>query len=141
LVLSVRRRTPAKEQLAAVREYLESGKPLVAIRTASHAFGARPAEGHAAWPNFDTEVLGGKYENHYGKPRSGPASLIKPVPAAEKHPILTGVDPAEFKSASTLYRGRDLAPTTTVLMTGRLPEGNASEPVAWTNTFKGGRDF
>jgi type 1 glutamine amidotransferase len=139
VVLSVRRRTPAKEQLAALREYLESGRPLVAIRTSSHAFDAKAPEGHAAWPKFDVEVLGGNYRNHYGAPRSGPASLFKP--SASKHPILTGIGPAEVESASSLYRSRDLAPTTTVLMTGRLASGPATEPVAWTNTSKGGRIF
>ena len=37
-LISVRRCTPPKEQLDVVRRYVASGKPLVAIRTSSHAF-------------------------------------------------------------------------------------------------------
>ena len=74
LFVSVRRRTPVKEQLDAVRAYLASGKPLVGIRTASHAFAlARNAKALtdpklAIWQDFDPEVLGGRYTNH---PKAG----------------------------------------------------------------------
>ncbi len=51
VVLSVRRRAPSTEHMTLIRKYLDSGKPLVGIRTACHAFDARgkaPA-GHAEW--------------------------------------------------------------------------------------------
>ena len=67
LVLSVRRRAPTAEQMAIIRKYIESGKPLVGIRTACHAFDARgkaPA-GHAEWKTFDPDVLGGHYTGHH----------------------------------------------------------------------------
>jgi hypothetical protein len=61
-VMSIRRRALPAEQLATVRRFLAAGKPLVAIRTTSHAFALRDneqvPEGHAVWPEFDTEVLG-----------------------------------------------------------------------------------
>ena len=41
LVLSVRRRAPTTDQMAIIRKYFDSGKPLVGIRTACHAFDAR----------------------------------------------------------------------------------------------------
>src|SRR6187399_673349 len=50
LALSVRRRTPPAEQLAAVRAYLAAGKPLLGIRTACHAFALRPTDPPAAAP-------------------------------------------------------------------------------------------
>jgi hypothetical protein len=45
LVISVRRRTPLKEHLDLIRQHLEAGKPLVGIRTASHAWDASPDTG------------------------------------------------------------------------------------------------
>src|SRR5438876_31592 len=63
VLLSVRRRAPSKEQIEALKAYLARGKPLVGIRTASHAFepkGKYP-ETHPTWPAFDVEVLGAKY--------------------------------------------------------------------------------
>ena len=67
LVLSVRRRAPTAAQMAIIRKYVESGKPLVGIRTACHAFDTRgkaPA-GHAEWATFDPDVLGGHYTGHH----------------------------------------------------------------------------
>ena len=42
--VSIRRRTPPQAQLDALRACLESGKPLVGIRTACHAFALRPKD-------------------------------------------------------------------------------------------------
>ena len=46
------------EDLARVKKYCESGRPIVAIRTASHGF--------QNWLEFDKLVLGGNYRGHYG---------------------------------------------------------------------------
>jgi hypothetical protein len=62
LLVSVRRRTPPKAQLEAIRRHITAGKPVVGIRTASHAFalgrGQTLAAGNADWPEFDAEVIG-----------------------------------------------------------------------------------
>ena len=53
LVLSVRRQALPEADLAALKKYLAAGKPLMALRTSSHAFDAKgkvPA-GHAEWVN------------------------------------------------------------------------------------------
>src|SRR5262245_47515248 len=41
VLISIRRRTPPREQIDAIRAHLAAGKPLVGIRTASHAFALR----------------------------------------------------------------------------------------------------
>jgi len=140
MVLSVRRRILPPEQLAIVREYLESGRPLVGIRTASHAF-ALPNKPDG-WPVFDKEVLGGDYQMHYANsPDKGPPTVVTRVEESAKHPILTGVAP-EFSSKGTLYRNKTLAKTATPLLRGRIGrDGNEKDFVAWTNTYKGGRIF
>src|SRR5688500_17388633 len=48
VVLFVRRMTLPESELAHIKKYLQSGKPLVALRTASHAF--------ENWTEFDREV-------------------------------------------------------------------------------------
>ena len=140
VVLSVRRRVPPTDQLAVVREYLESGKPLVGIRTASHAFSLH--EKPDGWPGFDKEVLGGDYRMHYDNaPDKGPATVMSIVEGASKNPILTGI-PAEFSSKSHLYKNKALAKDATPLLRGRIgPNGNETDFVAWTHVFKGGRIF
>ncbi|MCX7701352.1 MAG: ThuA domain-containing protein [Gemmataceae bacterium] len=136
LVLSVRRRIPPDDQLAVIRHYLAAGKPLVGIRTASHAFALRDQPG--GWPEFDRDVLGGDYQGHHGV---GQESIITSVEARRDHPILTGVG-REFRSKASLYKNRKLASTATPLLVGRL-ENHAGEPefVAWTNRHQGGRIF
>ncbi len=142
LFLSVRRRTPAREQLAMIREHIEGGKPVVGIRTASHSFDKEPPEGHEAWHHLDTEVLGGHYLGHYGtKPPEGGPSLVKVFSAAAKHSITAGFPQGEVRFASHLYQNRELAKTTAVLLEGRVEGREEREPVAWTNVYKGGRVF
>ena len=143
VVLSVRRRTPPSDQLAAVRAYLARGKPLVALRTSSHAFALRrgtPPEGHADWPAFDEEVLGGRYELHYDN-REGTDVFVRPE--AGVHPILADVKHPSFHSDGTLYRSRGLGDSAHVLMDGRATVGGevVEEPVAWTHTYRGSKVF
>lgn len=139
-LFSIRRRTLPPDQLAVVREFVESGKPVVGIRTASHAFSLRrkPApEGFADWPEFDAEVFGGSYSNHHGNELKSNIAVIQ---AARAHPILAGVADS-FPQGGSLYMTSPLADGATPLMLGTV-EGKPSEPVAWTFTRKdGGRSF
>jgi putative heme-binding domain-containing protein len=138
LFVSVRRSTPTKEQMALIRAHLNAGKPLVGIRTASHAFDAKPPDAdHVAWTNFDREILGAHYENHYGK---GPLVEIKATPEGARNPILAGID-LPFKSASHLYRSRNLFHTATALLNGQMEGRPEVEPVAWMNTGDNRRVF
>jgi nicotinamidase-related amidase/type 1 glutamine amidotransferase len=138
LVLSVRRRALPEQEMAALKKYLASGKPLLAIRTSSHAFdtkGKAPA-GFVEWPKFDPEVLGGHYDNHY---KEGPLTLVTAAPGAKDNPILMGVK-LPFTSKGALYKTSPLATTATPLLVGSI-EAVSQEPVAWTNTYKKARVF
>jgi type 1 glutamine amidotransferase/nicotinamidase-related amidase len=139
LVLSVRRQIPPADQLDMIRAHLKAGKPLVAIRTASHAFHAGKDDVKAGWPAFDTEILGGRYEGHYGKKTNGPSAHVKMAAGVGSHPLLAGVTPDEFPVTSHLYKNRDLAKGVTLLLTGRMD--GQTEPVAWVNTVGGRRVF
>jgi putative membrane-bound dehydrogenase-like protein len=112
------------EQLERVKKYCSSGKPLVAVRTASHGF--------QNWLDFDHDVLGGNYRNHYGAGAKTQISIVD-----KSHPILTGV--LAFESVATLYRNTGLAADTKVLLTGKA--AGHTEPVAWTRMNRGGRIF
>jgi len=140
MVVSARRRVLPAAQLAAVRRFVGAGKPVVGIRTASHAFAARAGaavpEGHAVWDGFDAEVLGGHYVNHF---KAGPKVAVATAPEAASHPILTGVDVSALSGHGALYKVTPLAASATPLLTGTIPE-TPSEPIAWTNlTATGGR--
>jgi type 1 glutamine amidotransferase/nicotinamidase-related amidase len=123
-----RRLTIDGEQLERVKKYCESGRPLVALRTASHGF--------QKWLEFDKLVLGGNYSGHFGQ---GPTTQVKIEPSAKNHPVLDGI--SEFRSRASLYRTEPLAEDCTLLMTGETPESKGPQPLAWTRTYKGGRVF
>jgi type 1 glutamine amidotransferase len=127
LIIFARRMTLPEEQLARFQKYFESGKPVIGLRTASHAF--------QNWLVFDKQVLGGNYQNHYGKELT---PKITRNPTAKEHPILRGV-PETFSSAGSLYRNTPLQTITTLLLTGTIPDH--TEPVAWTHDYHGARVF
>ena len=120
LLVSMRRRSLPEQDLAALRKYIAAGKPVVGIRTASHAFDARGklAEGQVVWPKFDAEVLGGNYTGHHGV---GTKTTVNPVKEAAKHPVLAGVQ-TPITGYGSLYKVSPLAKTTTALLTGSIPE-------------------
>ena len=145
-VIYVRRQPLPQEQLKYLRDYVESGKPIIGIRTASHAFALnneRPGSGLADWPEFDADVLGGNYDMHLGnKSDFGPYTYVRAKPGMESHPILYGVPKGEFKVASWLYKTSPLAKTAEALMMGRVGDIKPHQPVAWTNiNTSGGRVF
>lgn len=143
LVLSVRRRTLPAEDFAIVRAYFDAGKPLVAIRTSSHAFHLRkdaPAPGHKDWPTFDTDILGHEYIGHFGKKL---LPDIRRTPAGQTHALMQDVTDLPFVSSGSLYQARDLASTTEILLEGSITDRDEqyTEPVAWTNLLGDQRIF
>ena len=137
LLVSVRRRLPPKDQLDAIRDHVAAGKPVVGIRTASHAFCLRDdvqqkaalSNGLDAWPEFDAEVFGGHYTNHHG---DGPKTTVTVAEGAKDHAILRGIDPQELVGNGSLYLVRPLASGTTPILMGSVP-GKEPEPIAYTN--------
>jgi len=51
--------------MALIRQHLQAGKPLAASHGQSCLWRQALDEQHEGWPNFDVEVLGCHYENHY----------------------------------------------------------------------------
>lgn len=136
LILFVRRRTPPREQLEAIKAYLAEGKPLVGIRTANHAFvlrsgGAAEGPGLTAWPEFAPEVLGG-HNVGYLPPTQGAHLYF--APSGVSHPILRGIAPQELTIRASLYQVRPLAEAAQPLLIGEMP-GYPAEPVAWTHVY------
>jgi putative membrane-bound dehydrogenase-like protein len=126
MLLFTRRLTIKGEQLDRLRAYCKAGKPIVAVRTASHAF--------QNWLELDKEVLGGNYKGHYG---DGPPTQVSLADRAKEHPILAGVK--AFQGAGSLYKNTGQAEDVEVLLTGNIPDH--TEPLAWTRVHNGGRVF
>jgi type 1 glutamine amidotransferase len=124
-----------EEQLNQFKAYFDSGKPVVALRTTTHAF--------LEWKEFAPTVLGTPWwQFHYGHESS---SDVRIIPEAAGHPILRGIEP-EFHSRSWLYYVHPLSEGTEPLLVGKSVgpsprEERVENPVAWTYRHKGGRVF
>ena len=140
VLISVRRRVLPPVDMQALRDFVGAGKPVIGIRTASHAFSLgkkTTPEGYADWPEFDAEVFGGNYHGHLGN------SLVSTIQVDREllHPILRSVTKEAFQQGYSLYNVLPLANGATVLATGKA-EGHPAEPVAWTyQRPDGGRSF
>jgi type 1 glutamine amidotransferase len=124
-----RRLTIDGQALATVKRYCESGKPIVAVRTASHGF--------QNYLEFDHQVLGGHYQGHFG---NGPEQVVTVLPEQAEHPLLRGVANT-LRSKYSLYKTAPLADDAQLLMTGETTESGGSQPVSWIREHAGGRVF
>ncbi len=140
-LFSIRRRVLKPEAMAIVRRFVEQGKPVMGIRTASHAFALRkddPPKGYADWPEFDAQLFGGNYHNHHGNKLKGTGSLNSEQP---DHQIVTGLAVSSFPLGGSLYQTSPLAKGATVIANGKVA-GHPAEPIAWTfRRADGGRSF
>ena len=134
LFISVRRRAFKEETMEQIRSHIAKGKPIIGIRTASHAFQLRKEKlpiGHQEWPEWDREIIGGNYHGHYGK------ELICTVQLginSRLHPILEKIK-LPFITPASLYRNSPLPEVSTALLVGSV-KGFSPEPVAWVNRTK-----
>jgi nicotinamidase-related amidase/type 1 glutamine amidotransferase len=145
-LISVRRRPLVKEQLDLIRQFVASGKPVVAIRTASHAFARKGdeklPEGVDEWKRFDLEVLGCNYQMHHDNELHAAISM---APDMQNHAILKDISTANFVSGGSLYKSKPLHQKAITLLNGTIANskgGSVTEPVAWIYTRPdGGRTF
>jgi type 1 glutamine amidotransferase len=128
LIVFARRLKLPPEQMAIIRKHWEAGKPVVGIRTASHAFE------NADNAVFDRQVLGGNYQGHFG----GEPVKVVAAESAAKHPVLEGVGP--FVSGK-LYKAGPLAESAVLLQNGTIESKNETHAVTWVHEYNGGRMF
>ena len=141
-LISVRRRPLPPAHMEAVRKFVAAGKPMIGIRTASHAFslrGKKPPKGTETWESFDGDVWGGNYRGHHPNKETTAAWIN--ISAADS-PILEGIDEGVFDTGGSLYQVMPLRDGTNVLLLGRSGGREEHQPVAWTfRRSDGGRSF
>ncbi|MFN0006685.1 MAG: ThuA domain-containing protein [Planctomycetota bacterium] len=138
LVLFTRFRRLPDEDMRHIVDYVESGKPVLGIRTATHAFAydkdskspyARWSWDSTEWPGgFGRQVLGETWVSHYGQHGSeSTRGVIRE--SAREHPILRGVE--DVWGTTDVYGIRELPKDAVVLLEGSVLSGMepASKPV------------
>jgi type 1 glutamine amidotransferase len=147
MVMFTRFRALPEDQVTRILRFVESGKPLIGLRTSTHAF--LYPDGHARQPlndGFGRDVFGQKWMTHHGS-RSRTDVTIDGSNAP--HTILNGVTP--FQARSWLYHVAPLHDVDMVLLHGTSVNSSKSQeqlktypltqPVAWTRMHKGAPVF
>ena len=151
LVLDLRFRELPDDDMAHIMNYVNAGKPLAAIRTATHAFNYKknPDSPYAKWTwtskdpkgGFGGEFLGETWVAHHGS-HGNQATRGVPNPELSQHPVLRGVH--DVFGPTDVYAIRGLPEDAQVLLYGSVLDGmqpdskpvegaknNPMHPVAW----------
>lgn len=153
LVLFARFRQLPDDQMKRFMDYVESGRPIVALRTSTHAFNYGRSDSPYArltWTSrepkggFGRLVLGETWVNHYGR-HNVQSTRGVPAEGMADHPILRGV--TEIWGPSDVYEVTTLSGDSQPIVMGEVLEGmNPTDapvadkpalPIAWTKTYTG----
>jgi hypothetical protein len=158
LIMLTRFRDLPDEQMAHFVKYVNDGKPIIGLRTATHGFEIKDKNSQYAkytwnykgpdWKGgFGKTILGETWVNHWGQhTKQSTRGII--VPNAQENPILNGV--TDIWTTTDVYEARlPMAPEVHVLMFGAVLSGmhptdppipgkknNPMMPIAWTHEYK-----
>lgn len=118
-LVSTRFRDLPPEQAAPITAYLNAGKPVIGLRTATHAFrGAMEADGWR-YGDFGLKILGETWVAHHGAhKREGARGIIESANAG--HPVLRGV--RDVFAPSDVYTVKNLTGDETLLLRAAVTE-------------------
>jgi hypothetical protein len=127
MVIATRFRDLPDDQMKCIDDYLRSGKPVIGMRTATHAFNIKGNKPWAHYGNgyggpkkewkggFGRLVLGEKWISHHGgHKRESTLGLV--APAAKDHPIARGIKDGDVWGPTDVYGVR-------------LPQPGDSKPI------------
>lgn len=120
VILDTRFRKLPAEQLVHIADYVNAGKPLIGLRTATHAFRCGTKTHGIDWNNFGLNFLGENWVAHHGKHKvEGARGVIEQRNA--QHPILKGVE--DVFAPSDVYTVKNLdEDAATVLVRAAITE-------------------
>lgn len=156
VILATRFREYPDDQMAYFDQYLQAGKPIIGIRTATHAFryAKRPDSRYArygftstrkGWENgFGKKILGETWVSHHGaNGKEGTRALIDGTKQQKGHPVLKGIK--EIWGITDVYGIKNLPADAEILLWGQPVDGMTREsapvwgktmmPLAWTREY------
>ena len=156
MIIATRFRKLPDEQMKPIVEYIESGRPIIGLRTATHAFDLPESStyGRYGWRSkqwdggFGRQVLGETWISHHGAHGKQSTRGIV-APGMQSHPILRGIRDGDIWGPSDVYGVRLPLPGDSVpLVMGQVLEGMQPDdpplagskndpmmPIAWTRTY------
>jgi hypothetical protein len=120
MIIGTRFRQLPDDQIANFAEFLNAGKPVIGIRTATHAFSGGAKTGDFKWSEFGLKILGEKWVNHHGKHKVEGTRGI-PITSNGSHEIMRGV--GEIFATTDVYGIANLDPyAVTLFLRGEVTE-------------------
>ena len=157
MILALRFRDLPDEQMKHIVDYVESGKPIIGLRTATHAFNIKAGKTYAKysfgnkWTAASArQVLGETWVNHHGAHgKQSTRGII--AKGQESHPILRGIKDGDIWGPTDVYTVKlPLPGDSKPLVLGQVLAGmkptdapvtdqknDPMMPVAWVKTFTG----
>jgi len=147
LIIGTRFRRPSPEQAKHITDYLNAGKPVLGIRTATHAFNGDGSFESISYAQFGLKVLGEQWVSHHGRHKhEGTRGVIQPKRA--EHPILNSVQ--NVFAPSDVYGVVHLTDDDLVLLRGAITEtldpqsktleddqrNDPMQPFAWLHQYE-----
>jgi hypothetical protein len=159
MILFIRWRDLPDEQTKALLDFVAAGKPVIALRTATHAFKFQTSKTYLKYTynnkekgfegGFGKQILGETWVDHHGKHGGeGTRGLI--AKGQEKNPILRGIHDGDIFGPTDVYKVHlPLPDTCTPLVLGEVvaglkptdkavegPKNDPMMPIAWTKTYQ-----
>lgn len=160
MILFTRFRNLPPEQMAKIEGFLQAGKPVIGIRTSTHAFniGDKKHPYHKwTWTyngsdfakGFGGQILGETWVAHHGGHGSEATRGIL-VPEQRSNPILNGINDGDIFGPTDVYRvNLPLPGDSTPLVLGQVVKGmkptdppvegdknNPMMPIVWTKSYQ-----
>lgn len=161
MIMALRFRDLPDDQMKHIDDYLMAGKPVIGMRTSTHAFNIPAGKTYSRYSfnykkgtddpwsqGFGRLVLGETWINHHGHhKKEGTNGIV--VEKENKHPILSGIQDGDVWGDTDVYGVRlPLPGDSKPLVLGQVVEGlepggapNAAKndpmmPVAWTKSYQ-----
>lgn len=123
MILSLRYRSPVEKEAAEITAYLNAGKPVIGLRTSTHAFNGQGSFGSISYKDFGRRIMGETWVSHHGRHKvQGARGVI--VEGKADHPILNSV--SDVFAPSDVYGVIHLTEADNVLMNGAVTENFGS---------------
>ncbi|MCA8987921.1 MAG: ThuA domain-containing protein, partial [Planctomycetaceae bacterium] len=146
MIIGTRFRTPDANGASYITKYLNAGKPIIGIRTSTHAFNGNGDFGGVPFGQFGLKMLGETWVSHHGRHKQQGARGLA-VAEQKSHPILSSV--SDIFCPSDVYGVIHLSDADQILLRGAVTEtldpaspqvegeqNNPMQPFAWLHTYE-----
>ncbi|TWT64855.1 ThuA domain-containing protein [Allorhodopirellula solitaria] len=147
MIIATRFRTPGEDEAEHITQFLNDGKPVIGMRTATHAFTGKGSFGDKIpFGKWGRQILGEQWVNHHGgHKRQGARGVIEDANA--EHPILNSV--ADVFAPSDVYGVTHLTDKDQILLRAAVTESldpdsenvdgeknDPMQPFAWLHPYE-----